>query len=386
MISVDEQRQSSELFGEFLAKFSRFNWGLFCLVCATSMIGFVALYSVAGGSFDPWASLQIQRFLAGVVIMFAIALTPIRLWRVLALPLYLVSVAILGAVEFVGIEGQGARRWLQIGAIRMQPSEFVKLCMILLLSAYFARLQFKRVSRPLWLILPIAVICVPGYLVFRQPDLGTSVLTVLAGGIMLFAAGVQYRYFVAVAVLAAATVAAVVFSHGTDWQILEDYQYRRIETYLNPESDPFGAGYHTTQSKIAIGSGGLRGRGYLQGTQSQLNFLPEKHTDFVFTTLAEEFGLIWCVIILGFYGAIAAYCVRFVLYCTDRFCALLVIGLSSMFFLHFAANLAMVSGLVPVVGVPLPLISYGGTSLLVTLMTFGLIQSAHIHAGQDSDS
>ena len=229
------------------------------------------------------------------------------------------------------------------------------------------------------------VILVPAYLVFRQPDLGTAILIAISGGVMMFAGGAKYRYFIAVAVLLAGTVTAVLASKDTDWQLLEDYQYRRIDTFMNPESDPFGAGYHTTQSKIAIGSGGLHGRGYLRGSQSQLNFLPEKHTDFVFTTLAEEFGLVWCIVILSFYGMITAYCIMFVIRSRDRFCGMLVIGLSSMFFLHFATNLAMVSGLVPVVGVPLPLISYGGTALLMTMATFGLIQSAQIHDGRSRE-
>ena len=296
------------------------------------------------------------------------------------MPLYLASVALLIAVELGGTAVKGAQRWLEIGQLRIQPSEFVKICLILALAALYAEMPFRRVSRPLWIAVPLLVTLVPVLFVFRQPDLGTAVVIAASGGIMMFAGGVQYRYFVAVAVLVAGTATALLLSQDTDWQILEDYQYRRIETFLDPESDPFGAGYHTTQSKIAFGSGGLYGRGYLQGTQSQLNFLPEKHTDFVFTTLAEEFGLMWCLVILSFYGFISGYCIRFATKCTDRFCALLVIGLSCAFFLHFSANIAMVSGLMPVVGIPLPLISYGGTALLMSFAAFGLIQSAHIHA------
>ncbi len=377
MIRSDEDRQP---FGLLLGKFSRFNWVLLFLVVITTAIGVVAQYSVAGGSFSPWANDQIQRAVAGLILLFAIALTPTRLWQFLALPLYLVSVALLIAVELGGTAVKGAQRWLEIGQLRIQPSEFVKICLILALAALYAEMPFRRVSRPLWMAVALLVTLVPVLFVFRQPDLGTAVVIAAIGGIMMFAAGVQYRYFVAVAVLVAGTAAALLLSQDTDWQILEDYQYRRIETFLDPESDPFGAGYHTTQSKIAFGSGGLHGRGYLQGTQSQLNFLPEKHTDFVFTTLAEEFGLMWCLVILSFYGFISGYCIRFATKCTDRFCALLVIGLSSTFFLHFSANIAMVSGLMPVVGIPLPLISYGGTALLMSFATFGLIQSAHVHA------
>ena len=383
MIRSDENRQPFEL---LLGKFTRFNWILLFLVVITTAIGVVAQYSVAGGAFSPWANVQIQRAFAGLILLFAISLTPTRFWQFLALPLYLVSVALLIAVELGGTAVKGAQRWLEIGQLRIQPSEFVKICLILALAALYAEMPFRRVSRPLWIAVALLVTLVPVLFVFRQPDLGTAVVIAAIGGIMMFAAGVQYRYFVAVAVLVAGTAAALLLSQDTDWQILEDYQYQRIETFLDPESDPFGAGYHTTQSKIAFGSGGLYGRGYLQGTQSQLNFLPEKHTDFVFTTLAEEFGLMWCLVILSFYGFISGYCIRFATKCTDRFCALLVIGLSSTFFLHFSANIAMVSGLMPVVGIPLPLISYGGTALLMSFATFGLIQSAHIHADRKANT
>lgn len=377
MIGHEEDKQP---FGLLLGKFTRFNWVLLFLVVITTAIGVVAQYSVAGGAFSPWANVQIQRAAIGLILLFAIALTPTRFWQFLALPLYLASVALLIAVELGGTAVKGAQRWLEIGQLRIQPSEFVKICLILALAALYAEMPFRRVSRPLWIAVPLLVILLPVMFVFRQPDLGTAVVIAAIGGIMMFAAGVRYRYFVAVAVLVAGTAATLLLSQDTDWQILEDYQYRRIETFLDPESDPFGAGYHTTQSKIAFGSGGLYGRGYLQGTQSQLNFLPEKHTDFVFTTLAEEFGLMWCLVILSFYGFISGYCIRFATKCTDRFCALLVIGLSSAFFLHFSANIAMVSGLMPVVGIPLPLISYGGTALLMSFAAFGLIQSAHVHA------
>ncbi len=382
MIHTNENRQ---LFGSSVDKLTKFNWTLLCLVITTSAIGVVALYSVAGGDFSPWASAQIQRGLVGLAILFAIALTPTRFWQATALPLYLVSIALLIAVELSGAAVKGAQRWLEVGALRVQPSEFVKICLILVLAALYAELPQKRVSRPLWIALPVLLTLVPVLLVFRQPDLGTAVMIALSGAAVMFAAGVNFRYFAAVGLLAIGVASTVLLSRDTDWQILEDYQYRRIETFLNPDSDPFDAGYHTTQSKIAFGSGGLHGRGYLQGTQSQLNFLPEKHTDFVFTTLAEEFGLIWCLVILAFYGFISGFCIRFAIRCGDRFCALLVIGLSSVFFLHFSANLAMVSGLIPVVGIPLPLISYGGTALLMTFAAFGLIESAHIHANRRSE-
>ena len=366
-------------------KLARFNWPLLCIVALIAAIGVVALYSVAGGSFAPWAQVHAMRAVFGVILLFAIAMTPIRLWRAVALPCYAASLLLLLSVEFWGSAVKGAQRWLNLASFGIQPSEFVKISLILLLAAIYAELPRHKASQPAWIAAALAVTLIPAFLIFRQPDLGTSVMIIVSGGVMMFAAGLDTRYFSAVAVVAALGAAAVFLSQNTSWQILEDYQYRRISTFLDPDSDPFGAGYHTTQSKIAFGSGGLHGRGYLQGTQSQLNFLPEKHTDFVFTSLAEEFGLIWCLVILAFYGTAVGICVNFAVRTYDRFCSLLVIGLSSVFFLNFISNLAMVTGLIPVVGIPLPLISYGGTALITTFAAFGLVQSAHIHAERDFD-
>ncbi len=364
-------------------KLARFNWALLALIILTSSVGFAALYSVAGGSFSPWANVQIERFLVGMAIMFAIALTPVGMWKALAAPIYLVSLALLVAAEFYGPEVKGVQRWLEFGTLRIQPSEIAKAAVILALATIYSEIPSHRASHLLWAILAAAIILIPALLVFRQPDLGTAVIMVLAGGIVVFAAGVSYWYFAAILLLAAGAVGLVILTQGTEWQFLQDYQYARIETFLNPGNDPFGAGFHTLQSKIAIGAGGLEGRGYLLGTQSQLNFLPEKHTDFVFTTLAEEFGLILCLLLLAFYGLIIGSCIKSALNCRDRFSAILVIGFSGLFFLNVSANLAMVTGLAPVVGIPLPLISYGGTALLVTLASFGWIQGAHIQSRRD---
>lgn len=252
--------------------------------------------------------------------------------------------------------------------------------MILAIAAYYEYLPKEKVSHPLWVAIPAVAVLLPSLLTAIQPDLGTAALIAAGGGIVMFLGGVSLLYFAAVIAAAGAVVGAVMLSRGESWQLLQDYQYVRIDTFLAPETDPLGAGYHITQSKIAIGSGGLNGRGFLQGTQSQLNFLPEKHTDFVFTTLAEEFGLFWSLILIGFYAVIVVICMTIALRCKDRFCALLVLGLAATFFLYFSANLAMITGLIPVVGVPLPFISYGGSSLLVLMVAFGLIQSVQIHA------
>jgi rod shape determining protein RodA len=215
--------------------------------------------------------------------------------------------------------------------------------------------------------------------VIQQPDLGTSILLLAGGGAVMFLAGVHWAYFAGVVALGAGTVSAVFASRGTPWQLLQDYQYRRIDTFLDPATDPLGTGYHITQSKIALGSGGWTGRGFMQGTQSRLNFLPEKHTDFIFTTLAEEFGFLGGMALLVLYVLIIAFCVASALRNRDRFSSLVTLGIAVTFFLFFAVNMSMVMGMAPVVGVPLPLVSYGGSAMLVLMLAFGVVQSAHVH-------
>jgi rod shape determining protein RodA len=287
------------------------------------------------------------------------------------------------AVEFVGVTGMGAQRWLDLGVMRLQPSELMKIALVMMLAAYYDWLDLQKTSRPFWVLLPVFLILLPTALVLAQPDLGTAILLVAGGGIVMFAAGVHWAYFAAVAASVAGLVTAVVTSRGTEWQLLEDYQYRRIDTFLDPASDPLGAGYHITQSKIALGSGGWTGRGFMQGTQSRLNFLPEKHTDFIFTTLAEEFGFLGAASLLTLYGLILLFCIASALANRDRFSSLLILGVAGAFFLYFAVNMSMVMGLAPVVGVPLPLVSYGGSAMLVLMLAFGLVQSAHVHRPRD---
>ncbi|MEM7734049.1 MAG: FtsW/RodA/SpoVE family cell cycle protein, partial [Pseudomonadota bacterium] len=245
--------------------------------------------------------------------------------------------------------------------------------------AYYDWLPMSRISHPVWVLFPCALILAPVGLVLRQPDLGTSILLITAGAILMFLAGVHWAYFAVVIAAVVALIAAVLQSRGTDWQMLADYQYRRIDTFLDPSTDPLGAGYHITQSKIALGSGGWTGRGFMQGTQSRLNFLPEKHTDFIFTTLAEEFGFIGAISLLVLYGLIILFCIISALANKDRFASLLTLGIAVTFFLFFAVNMSMVMGLAPVVGVPLPLVSFGGSAMLILMIGFGLVQSAHIH-------
>ncbi|MEM9138630.1 MAG: rod shape-determining protein RodA, partial [Pseudomonadota bacterium] len=292
---------------------------------------------------------------------------------------YVAALALLVAVEFVGTEGMGAQRWLDLGPMQIQPSELMKIGLVMALARYYAVLDRDRVSHPLWLLPPLAMIIIPMLLVLKQPDLGTALLLGMGGAVVMFLAGVSWWYFGTALAFGGSVVYAVLASKGTEWQILKDYQYRRIETFLDPESDPLGAGYHITQSKIAMGSGGLSGRGFTNGTQSRLNFLPEKHTDFIFTTLSEEFGFIGSVSLLALYVLVLLFCLASMLGNRDRFGALMTGGLAATFFFFWATNMAMVMGLIPVVGVPLPLVSYGGSAMLVLLLAFGLIQSAHVH-------
>ncbi|WP_170475102.1 rod shape-determining protein RodA [Ruegeria arenilitoris] len=355
------------------------NWPLTLLLVSVACAGFLMLFSVAGGSWTPWAEPQMERFGLGLVVMFIIAVVPIWFWRNMSVVAYLSSIGLLILVELVGTVGMGAQRWIDLGFMRLQPSELMKVTLVMLLAAYYDWLPAHKTSKPLWVILPVLLILIPTLMVLRQPDLGTSILLLAAGGGLMFLAGVHWAYFAAVIAAGVGLVTTVFKSRGTDWQLLKDYQFRRIDTFLDPSTDPLGAGYHITQSKIALGSGGWNGRGFMQGTQSRLNFLPEKHTDFIFTTLAEEFGFVGGITLLILYGLILVFCMVTALSTKDRFSSLVTLGISLNFFLFFAVNMSMVMGLAPVVGVPLPMVSYGGSAMLVLMAAFGIVQSAHIH-------
>ncbi|MBT8155016.1 rod shape-determining protein RodA [Epibacterium ulvae] len=362
-----------------LRKILFLNWPLVLLLATVASVGFLMLYSVAGGDFAPWVEPQLKRFLLGLGVMLFVALIPIWFWRNVSVVAYLGSFALLLAVEFFGTVGMGAQRWIDVGFMRLQPSELMKVTLVMLLAAYYDWLPQERTSRPFWILMPVAMILIPTALVLKQPDLGTSILLMASGGGVMFLAGVHWAYFAAVISAGVGLVAAVFQSRGTEWQLIKDYQFRRIDTFLDPSQDPLGAGYHITQSKIALGSGGWSGRGFMQGTQSRLNFLPEKHTDFIFTTLAEEFGFIGGVTLLTLYMLIIVFCVAAAIATKDRFSSLVTMGIALTFFLFFAVNMSMVMGLAPVVGVPLPMVSYGGSAMLVLMAAFGLVQSANIH-------
>ena len=355
------------------------NWPLVLLVTAVASVGFLMLYSIAGGNLETWALPQMQRFGVGMVLMFIVAMIPIWFWRSMAGVAYALAFVLLLVVQFFGDVGMGAQRWIDLGFIRLQPSEMMKFTLVMLLAVYYDWLDPKLVSRPLYVLLPVLMIVTPTILVLMQPNLGTSLMLILAGATVMFAAGVSLWYFGAVIALGVSAVVGVFTLRGTPWQFLYDYQYARIDTFLDPSADPLGAGYNIIQAKIALGSGGWSGKGFMQGTQSRLNFLPEKHTDFIFTTLAEEFGFVGAFSLLGLYALIIGFCLVAAFQNRDRFSALLIVGVAANFFFYIAVNLSMVMGMAPVVGVPLPLLSYGGSAMMVLLVGFGLVQSAHVH-------
>lgn len=355
------------------------NLPIIILLIAIASIGFLMLFSVAGGSIEPWAKVQMIRFSIGFFLMLIIAFIPIWFWRNISGLAYFISIILLLVVEFFGVSGMGAVRWVDLGFMRLQPSEVTKLTVVMFLASYYDWLPRNKVSNIFWVILPLLIIILPVLMVLRQPDLGTALLILVGGLTVMFIAGVSWIYFLISGLGVFTFVFSIFHFRGTEFQILKNYQYRRIDTFLDPANDPLGAGYHITQSKIALGSGGFSGRGFMQGTQSRLNFLPEKHTDFIFTTLAEEFGFIGGLSLLGLYFLMIIFCGIVAFGSKDRYSGLVVSGLNMTFFLYFAVNMAMVMGMLPVVGVPLPLVSYGGSAMFVLMIAFGLIQSAEIH-------
>ena len=362
-------RQADASIGD---KLRHLNWGMVLLVCAVGGIGFAMLYSAANGRFDPWASRQIMRFAVGLTVMLAVAVVDLRFWLKHAYTVYAVTFALLIFVEVAGDIGMGARRWIDLGVFQLQPSEVMKVALVLALARYFHRLGVEEVGRPMRLAWPVLLVLAPALLVLRQPDLGTAGMLLLVGAAMLFVAGVRLWKF---ALVGLAGIGAVPVA----WSLLRDYQRQRILTFFNPENDPLGAGYHILQSKIAFGSGGLFGKGFLQGTQSHLSFLPERQTDFIFTMLAEEFGLAGGLVLLGLYLLLFIYGFAIALRSRNHFGRLVAIGVTANLFLYVFINAAMVMGLIPVVGVPLPLISYGGTAMMTVLVGCGLAMSAYVH-------
>lgn len=363
-ITVDE--------ASLLGRLRQITWGMVSLICAVAVIGFLCLYSAAGGNIDPWASAQIIRFLFALVLLIGVAVIDLRWIFRAAYPFYALTLLLLVLVDVFGHIGMGAQRWLDIGIMKIQPSELAKIATVMALARYFHTKDMDQVRRLKTLLIPVAIIAAPFLLVAAQPDLGTGMSIVIASVTILFAAGVSIWIFIAGVAAAAAAVPIA-------WNfLLHDYQKDRVRIFLDPESDPLGAGFHITQSKIALGSGGISGKGFLEGTQTHLNFLPEKQTDFIFTLWAEEWGLLGGLALIALLGTIILYGYWIAFRCRNQFGRLLAFGLTINFSIYVMINIGMVMGLLPVVGIPLPLMSYGGTAMLTVMLAFGIIQCCHI--------
>ena len=354
------------------SKIKQLNFGLLLLVTIMCGIGVAMLYSAANGNMTPWAERHIQRYLVGLILIIVIALIDLRFLLRCAYLLYALNLILLIAVELIGDIGMGAQRWIDLHFIKLQPSEFMKIVLVIALARYFHGRTVEEVVRPIYLLIPILMVLGPVILVMRQPDLGTAGMILLGGGIIFFLAGVKIWKFVTLIIIA-------VISIPIAWQFLLDYQKRRILIFLNPEIDPLGAGYHLFQSKIALGSGGLFGKGFLNGSQSHLNFLPEKQTDFVFTMLAEEFGLMGGLTVIILFMGIISYGYIISFFIQSQFGRLLTLGMTATIFLYVFINIGMVMGIVPIVGVPLPFVSYGGTALLASMSAIGFIINCYVH-------
>lgn len=359
-------------YGDVFQKLFHINWGLVALLVVVASAGFSALYSASGGQLDPWASRQMVRFAIAAMGMLVLALVDIRFWYRLSYPAYIAGFVLLVIVEIKGHIGMGAQRWINLGFMQLQPSELMKIAVIMALARYFHAADMQDMRRIGFLVPAALLILAPVGLVMVQPDLGTAVMILMAGAAVFFISGAPLWLFIG-------GISATVMAMPVAWHFLHDYQKKRIFTFLDPESDPLGAGYHITQSKIALGSGGIAGKGFLKGTQSHLNFLPEKQTDFIFTLWAEEWGLIGGFFLLILFGLIFFYAGWIAFRCRHAYGRILAFGLMVNFSLYVIINIGMVAGLLPVVGVPLPLMSYGGTAMLSVLAGFGLIMSCGLY-------
>lgn len=359
-------------------KLSRLHWPLIILLTIIAGAGVVTLYSVAEGNWQPWAMKHGLRYLVALCVLVAVAMIPIRYWVALAYPAYFAALLALIAVPLFGAENMGAKRWIEFGGLQFQPSEAMKIGLVLGLARYYHGLRAEQVSHFLYLIPPMLMIGAPVGLIFIQPDLGTALLLGATGAIIVFVAGLSWR------IGFAGILGGVAAAYGAyRFDILKEYQLRRITTFLNPDSDPLGSGYHLLQSKTGIGSGGLTGKGFMEGTQAQLKFLPEMQTDFIFTVFGEEFGFVGAVGLLLAYLAVIITGLSIAMGTKSHFARLATIGVVATFTLYVLINTGMVMGLAPVVGVPLPLVSYGGTVMLTIMAGFGIVMSTHVHRDQD---
>jgi rod shape determining protein RodA len=371
-MSLLERRLIRETSFGLSGKLWQINWIFVLLLCVLAGVGYAALYSAGGGSAEPYASRQILRFAFGLMLMLGIALVDIRFIARLAWPAYAVGVGLLVLVMRMGHVGKGAQRWIDLAGMQWQPSEFMKIALVLALAAWFHKASWERMGNPLFLVPPALAVLLPVALILKEPNLGTAVIMAVVGGTVFLGAGV--RWWKVLLVVGLIGLAAPIAYHH-----LHDYQRARITTFLHPESDPLGAGYNIIQSKIALGSGGMWGMGFLKGTQAHLDFLPEKQTDFIFTLFGEEFGLVGGLLLIGLLGLITLGGMAIGLRCRHQFGRLLALGISMNFFMYVFVNIAMATGVIPVGGVPLPLVSQGGSAMVMVMIGFGLLMSAHVH-------
>lgn len=360
----------------FSEKLSRFSWGLFVPMCMCLTVSIVVLYSAGGGSWNPFALSQMSKIAVGFIVFFFAAFTNIKTWIKSAYVIYAIALIMIIMVTFVGHTGMGAQRWLNLGFFHIQPSELIKIALVLALARYFAWMNSVELSQIKNYVVPVFMLLVPFGLIVAQPDLGTALSLGMITAGMFYIVGAQKKWFIIGAVLA--IFAAPVMWYGG----LHDYQRQRIITFVNPDEDARGAGYQINQAKIAFGSGGLVGKGYMKGSQSQQSFLPEKQTDFIFTMLGEEFGFIGAFLMIALYSSIILILFWCAKTCRNRFGQLICFGFMLNFFIYYFINISMVLGLMPTVGVPLPLMSFGGSSLIALMFGFGLAQNAHIHKDQ----
>ena len=356
-----------------LTKFLKINWVIVLCVVFLGFIGVAALYSAAGGNWNPWAKSHLTRLIIGVVLMFIITFIHPKFFYKLTLISFLLGLLSLVFVKFFGVGS--VQRWITIGGLNVQPSELMKFALILMLAKYFDQLSKINFNRLFSYVIPILYIIIPGLIVISQPDLGTGLTIIILGFAILFYVGVSLK-FVFIFLLTFISSVPII------WQQLYDYQKNRILVFLNPEIDSLGSGYQIIQSKIAIGSGGLFGKGYLLGSQSRLNYLPEKHTDFIFTLISEELGFFGAMTIILIFCVLIASIVKISFTVDTLFSKVIVFGVGLLIFLYLTLNIGMVCGLLPVVGAPLPLISYGGTSLFTILISVGVVLSINVHKNE----
>jgi rod shape determining protein RodA len=354
-------------------KLMEINWGLVLLITLCAFTGIAMLYSVAGGNLQPWALSQMIKFVIGFLVMVTVATVDVRVWMSLAYPAYSLALLLLVAVVVAGHVGLGAQRWITVGGMDLQPSELMKVSLVLALARFLHGKSVEEVTKPLNLGIAVAMIAIPAIFVVLQPNLGTTLIIVADGCSLLFLAGLSWWVIVP-------TVGGIAAAVPLAWRfVLHDYQKARVETFLDPEADALGKGWNITQAKIAIGSGGVVGKGFLGGTQSRLNFLPEKQTDFIVTNFAEEFGFAGMLALLVLFAVIIGYGVQIAMSARSQFARLLAMGVTLNFFFYIMINGLMVMGLIPVVGIPMPLLSYGGSAMLTVMFGFGLLMSVHIH-------